>query len=1373
MTRYRFEVWDRANAIRLAVLSTAVSARRRQVLRGEETLDLHTALDDPAAAEITEGAVIRIYRGGTTEASLWRVVGPTAQRTPSGERSATWACDALWLDLRHGLVVQPHADGRDSADFGLLALKPADYLNSYILPGYAGTDIAFVAGTIDPAVAFVEQDLHFRNATPLAALRQLEDAFNCEVAFTPSASKTTYIVDILERVGAIEGTAELRYRKNLPGARRTRDEADVQTRIYARGSGTLGLGDAEWAVGNYAGNVVTFPLDRSPVFADDAFIGARFVIPGKGAYAITASAVAARSLTLVIAGGGTPEPGDIGHFETAEGRRIAYLEHPLGLEQYGIRVGQLQADDVPDAINLLHNPTLDFIAPTLPAGWAAIGEPTISNETDRRYARNGTSAARVLAEAEDEGLASAPFIIPAREDRPYLGILAGMTVLSGDVRLELLHSNGERYPIQERPQNDGRNVYITLSAGPVHPDPLPEGTATLRVLSHGGPAEFILDAAMATPQLSDAVPAFVAGSGAHALWFRTAAELEERRHARVEYDLTLADLHAADPQAFPYDRLVLGDTVQIRDPDVGNASMRIVELATDLLQPADTHLVLAESARRRIDDPHRPAFGTPGVGSYYGITGSTDARAEASILSYSAAKDPEDGLVYIAALGDARTATMQLFRKDNRTDPWPDEPAATIVGRRGIFEAQEVAKGSALYYRIVPYDGSGGAGRAEEDAYGTTLATHVLGLLNIEERQISPTEYEIKWIDGPQVAFVFIYDRLHSIPEPEALWPPTPEEVEEGAAPELPTTTLERGVRRYVAEIPKVRERRRIQLEGRSETLRGGPVYRTTIDAPPPVVNAELRAELNGPTLDLYLDVRANPQAYPITATIREGAKTGPVLAAFTLEEDGTTGPDEFPMLGGRQRPSTGRKVWWALLVDVAGTRRWLEVDAVAENALPHIEVIAWTKGPRIFDLSLRVIDPTGEPGTLRAWRPNAFTGQPDVEASPSGMIQRPSTPFTLGPGVAWDTGGNVLADIEKGLDTNAEIALEFTSNDGRTTGIVRFPMPDIRSSLMDRFGNLQANTILGWHQFAEGLRGWAFVETQAGLTPALGELYAYALVRDDETRWALVNGAWVETEDVPMVAAVPIMLSGIVKTSHLETATLDGILNEAEGRTQIIVDAELVNWAGTAGFNINAGAGQAFLHHAAMTLYGPGSDPLGDWRGSLHVSEGVISGPSGTIYLDRAVWPGEASAGGNYMFLGAIGAEPVWKIGDLILRANGEWTFPEGITNPPRVISVGAVIADTGSSCSSRSKVNISWTTENATTVSVERIGDSPGVVYSGANTGFFQDVLPWHQGTEFTDPNKTVTYIVNAHDAAAAVRDSKQAFGLPLTFQHAIDCP
>jgi hypothetical protein len=723
MPRYQLEVWNRTNTQRRAIFRALTAAPRTWKLGGEETAAFTVDGLDPALALIASASVLRLQAVG--DANTFDLYRYTQKRQAENAGGATYQmqADALWMsELAIGRVAQAQADGRTAFTFGLIGLTPTAWL-TFILAACASDSLTFAVGTVEPTAAV---DLSFDYTSPLAAVRMLEAATQCELKFSYNAAGTICTVDLLTRVGQAAGGAELRYGKNIAGLELVEDER-LTTRVYARGAGSLSLGDASWTPTGVSGTSGARALSfgagiLNPVFEDGAFVGLWYYVAAKGAYPITASSLSGRSVTVNEGALAALTTSDVGYIaDTVGGRRLNYLESASARASYGIRLGEdLVADDIPDASNLVPNPDFTGVyAAGLSPGWTKLGTPTVAESTNLQFARVGGQAQRITAAAADQGVLSTAFAIGSDALRPYHGLRLGVTVLSGQVRVELRHSNGTTYPVQRQMSSAGLLVPIELTVGPLHNQPLPAGTAQVAIVAHGGAADFYADFVMVTPEIGEEVPAYVGGQGAQVLWARTAALLADAKVPKREYQIDVANLYAVDPARFPFDRLGRGDSLKVRHPRYPVETLRVVELTEDPVTVEVVKVALANNARTRPPsetDLYLPQLGASRPAPQPGPAVAT----RAGVLSATAQFDSGD--VYITAQGNALAATLQLYTKTTRAGSYPGSPTQTIAARSGTFAPIAVATGGVLFYKIVALDGSAVPGDFLEDVYSRSDA---------------------------------------------------------------------------------------------------------------------------------------------------------------------------------------------------------------------------------------------------------------------------------------------------------------------------------------------------------------------------------------------------------------------------------------------------------------------------------------------------------------------------------------------------------------------------------------------------------------------------------------------------------------------------
>lgn len=708
MITYRLEVWNRAGTERLAIVVSLESASRRVVLGGEEILEARVDASDPALELLSAGALLRLQRVGSDEASLWRFVEKSETLSEEGLRWTVITADAAWTDLRHGRVRQRLSSGRVQLSFALVGLTPEDYLDGFILPGYDGSDVAFELGDVE---IFSALDLAFDHVSPLAAIRTLEEETGGEIEFELDADALTYTVHLRERIGSSTSPVEIRYGANLSSLERITQEEEVVTRLYAQGGGLLTIADARWRISFVNESIDRVYLNADPRFVGWDIAGLYFFVPGKGGAALLGWDPNDANSIDVAAGHGFAAA-DVGYFSRDELGELPleYLQTESATDPagYGVRPDSLVRDDIPDATNLIDNAFLSTWAGGLPQSWESVGSPQISESSSPLFAKWGARAARVESNQADEGIRTGQFFIPdgSTLERPYTSARAGLTLISGAVRMEIQGPGGEVYPLEERPRSIAVGSYNELEIENAAETPLPSGWYRLAFLSHGAAAEWYLDFGMVTLTIGASVPAPVEESGAVELWAAAARELAERSRPKLEYRVSAIDLYRLDPSLYSRDRFRIGDSITVRDPVLGVAALRIVELVEDLTLVDRAELVVAEDRATRASG---------GVGLYLPkATPHRPGQGEASFNPAVAGVESHDleelnDLVTISAVGRPATTSLELYTKTDPDAEWPALPTQTLAARSGTFTPISLST-ERFYYLIQAFDSSGAPG---------------------------------------------------------------------------------------------------------------------------------------------------------------------------------------------------------------------------------------------------------------------------------------------------------------------------------------------------------------------------------------------------------------------------------------------------------------------------------------------------------------------------------------------------------------------------------------------------------------------------------------------------------------------------------------
>jgi hypothetical protein len=672
----RLEIVNYANTTRLGSVLQPFDVRVRTVLGAEETLSFSLAMDEKVRPQIGQSAVVRLVETGYGVRAAFRVTHRRFVTREDGARLMQVTAAALWTDLARHKLRQRFPSGRVSYEVAAASQPPEVWLSDFIVPAAAPGAVSFTVGLVKPTTPL---SLSFSRANALVALRNVVDALQQagaggELRFTISANGLAYTVDLLTRIGTNRG-AYITGGHNLRAVEMATDETTLATRVTASGAGLLTLADARWRIATIDGSVgargLTFDVD--PVFEDDAHAGLWFFVPGKGAYPITVSEVGFPGIVSVD---DTALPalaiGDVGFLASDDdGTPLDYLESPVGVGASGIIEGHLDAADIPDANNLIPNPDGSQVSGGLPAFWTLVGGATAVETTSTQFALRGGRAWIITCPADGAGIKSAPFTIAADEVRPFFSTLAELTPQLGLVRSELLHSNGKRYPEDERRVSQGIGTYMSLG-GVVSEQPLPPGTGWLQLSAHNGPATFVWDGAVASAVVSGSSEiSFVAGAGAHVLYARAVRELADRTKPRLEVRVTVANLYEVDRALYSFARLEQGDDVLLRNADTGGQQLlRVMEITEDPWDAAVIEVVLAVGPARRLPDPRRPPAGGEALpASAPDGGGPVDEDALPSLSGFTLWEDPA-GTLRGSVIADDDVSDVEFFAS---LGGWPTE----------------------------------------------------------------------------------------------------------------------------------------------------------------------------------------------------------------------------------------------------------------------------------------------------------------------------------------------------------------------------------------------------------------------------------------------------------------------------------------------------------------------------------------------------------------------------------------------------------------------------------------------------------------------------------------------------------------------------
>lgn len=574
-TMIRAEVWSDyqcAGGKRLAVLgpgdlSTCIATA---TITGEDRLTFSMGAMVEGADAVLKQRVLRIVEDDTTF-DEWRIIDVSRDTQAASVAGTAMPVD---FDLAvGGMIAQTDGDKVVRFDFEALGLLASVHIDTFVLPALAAAGRTWVSrGTLS-----VDQpiDLAFAWDTALAVCKRIAGMQATELQVR-RVGTTGYTIDLLTAMGAAAPVADLRYTKNLPGLTSHESMVGVATRVFPRGAKdgdfSATMATARWTVTNVAGAVVTL-ADPSggdgPIAFSGQLVGAYLQKADGTRTLVSASSAGGQTVTVASATG--IATGDlIGFRADSAGTDLTSLDSPSDVAALGVVAGVLDVPDVPETENVIPNPVgRDWPAGTLPTGWTPINAPTTSKNTTPSFISTGNASIHVVATASGQGVRSPAGKVAPTALRPYGSGYGRIWIVSGAVRAELVVTKADAttviLPLSPSVASSSKlGQWVDLGISGENLLPLSAVAIAVRVVAHGGAAEFYVDAAQATASASQ-LP-FVEGSGGTKLWQAANNQLVKQGGAIVTLDATIVDLARIDPASWGDDTaIVQGGTVRLTD----------------------------------------------------------------------------------------------------------------------------------------------------------------------------------------------------------------------------------------------------------------------------------------------------------------------------------------------------------------------------------------------------------------------------------------------------------------------------------------------------------------------------------------------------------------------------------------------------------------------------------------------------------------------------------------------------------------------------------------------------------------------------------------------------------------------------------------
>lgn len=414
-------------------------------------------------------------------------------------------------------------------------------------------------------------------------------------------------------------------------------------------------------------------------------------------------------------------------------------------------------------------------------------------------------------------------------------------------------------------------------------------------------------------------------------------------------------------------------------------------------------------------------------------------------------------------------------------------------------------------------------------------------------------------------------------------------------------------------------------------------------EVPPDVrrVVARIEKDVSGTSVDLTATIECSAAAGTVVATVNEGTPDGALLASESfVAPGGTMTPDEHPGLADRYAPERSTQAWWVTVRDLDGVvlaRHSVSAGQVGIPSLTH-SVDPDPESLTGVEVRAEIREPGLMPLTLWAWvNPDGATSA-NLEAEPSGYAMLTEEDgYTVGPTTDFLLPSGATAKLLNNRPTHpgvqTSIYLEGITVDGRTTGVIRILLENKALTLIfEEDGEWVAGSISTELALADHLRRWTWITSKPVLDALTPEqfgntrAFTYDLVKKTGVRYEWDGNSWEVDNSAPVIGSWPIVEAGIVTAEVIASLALRtklaGIERLIAGNLNIgaldliatdlgaaINSGLLTSADGSAHLDLNAGAGESFLHHPDLDLFGPGSVLAAKFRGDLEAAGGTFLG--------------------------------------------------------------------------------------------------------------------------------------------------------------------
>lgn len=392
--RYQIKIYNTAHTTLIATLSDACvfKGQNTQSLNADDTLVFSVFKDHADAAHVQKYRIARL--ASTDPVAPWersyRIIDVIPKRDGDGYELEA-RCEGLQYDLSFA---------RNPLSGNIAGQTPLTHMTQIL------SATSWTVGTVTPTAAVnMEYDYHSVMEDLLALRERASEAagaeYDLEFTATPGGARTVS----LKVVGVTSPVASIQYAKNLLNLSYENPIAEYNV-VYGRGGeGSKGIpmtiGTATHRITAIAGNTIT--LDSRKVVSSNGTWNTAYSLekPDGSLTDITDSIKPASGndqLTLASAGGLAVD--DAVRIVGTTGTDVDIVWDKASVDAGIHRIGHFQDSNASDVFNLLGPARFSTLSGAYAAGkcegWDLVGSPTLTENTDALYIKNGTKSQKVV-----------------------------------------------------------------------------------------------------------------------------------------------------------------------------------------------------------------------------------------------------------------------------------------------------------------------------------------------------------------------------------------------------------------------------------------------------------------------------------------------------------------------------------------------------------------------------------------------------------------------------------------------------------------------------------------------------------------------------------------------------------------------------------------------------------------------------------------------------------------------------------------------------------------------------------------------------------------------------------------------------------------